>query len=173
MIRLILKFAILSKLFLLSIVIIYNIFVVFDEPLVLNELSNSNRIQAKSDKELVVGEFQPPNLAIYSQIIERPLFFEDRRIPRPKRQQTPSKKVVVARKPPPQIPIESLVLNGLHVTQDHQRALITGSDGTVAWRHVGDKVDGWLITSIDGAAVHLEGHGNKGLLRLYKEHEGN
>lgn len=115
-------------------------------------------------------------LSAYQETLQRPIFFEGRRLPtkakpapRPPINRAAVKPAPPARpKPRPRTPLSQLKLQGILVMDGQQRALMDTPDTKNVWYSAGDKVAGWTIDHIAADSITLSQGSHNGQLFLYK-----
>ncbi len=103
--------------------------------------------------EIEVQPFQPPRIAtleFYSETVERPVFYPDRRPPEPEAE------IVVQAPPPPPEPEVELSLVGIFLTDRSTMALILQHDtNRVARLNLGEEVANWRLEQVASQSVTL------------------
>ena len=105
-------------------------------------------------------------LSAYDEIVNRPVFFEGRRYPKP--QPAVTRAPVIAHAPPKAVPPPALGVRGVLIEQRVRRALITNPSGRSDWLATGDVMDGWRVVSIDNAGVVVNQDGHEYVLGLHE-----
>jgi hypothetical protein len=112
-----------------------------------------------------------PTLTAFPQTLARPLFFEGRRFPEPAPQAAqPQQQVEAAPNPPPAAPtvaVETIKLLGVQNDKTGWRALLAVQGQQSEWYVVGQKLEDWEITSIDGNSAQLTSPAGQATLELY------
>ncbi len=130
-------------------------------------------VQAKNADNV----FQSRSLAAYQDIIQRPLFFHDRRMPKPapivRRKppapKPPPRRVAPVSKPPPPPPPPTFsgVLHGVVLSGPIGKALISANGQAGKWYSQKQIVNGWQITAIEAGAVRLRVGKTQVMLKLH------
>lgn len=110
-------------------------------------------------------------LSAYPETLMRPIFFPGRRFPA---SQSGAAPVVRVDHPPPvrappAIPVEQIKFLGVIITSGSKRALIKSPGAETKWFELGESVDGWTISSIDGNTVILSNGATTSPVTLYSE----
>ena len=97
--------------------------------------------------------FEAPDLAVFAEIAERPLFSPDRRPPEPM-VAVPEKaeKLVMRAAVPAERPLQIVVL-GVASTSDVQSAIIQVDGAVSELLRLGESLEGWTLASIEQEAV--------------------
>jgi general secretion pathway protein N len=104
-----------------------------------------------------------------STILDRPLFSPSRRPPAP-----PPPPVVQAAEPPaPPPPPPNLVLFGVVMDGEGARAVVrAGADRKLVRAQIGDEIDGWKVSQIEGRKVVLSLDGRFATFTLFSDDRG-
>lgn len=104
-----------------------------------------------------------------STILDRPLFSPSRRPPAP-----PPPPVVQAPPPPtPPPPPPDLVLFGVVMDGEGARAVVrAGADKKILRAQIGDDIDGWKVSQIEGRKVVLSLDGRFATFKLFNDDRG-
>jgi len=104
-----------------------------------------------------------------STILDRPLFSPSRRPPAP-----PPPPVVQAPPPPaPPPPPPDLVLFGVVMDGEGARAVVrAGADKKILRAQIGDEIDGWKVSQIEGRKVVLSLDGRFATFKLFNDDRG-
>jgi hypothetical protein len=128
------------------------------------------------------GDIAPSNvpsrpserLDAYEQTLQRPLFFEDRKIPqreavRPVAEPAPPTMIPTAPPPPVKIVVSTdrLRLRGIGGRGVAMTALIEVAPAGQSWFAKGDVVQGWTIDDVTSSSVELSNVGQKATLELF------
>jgi hypothetical protein len=107
-----------------------------------------------------------------STILDRPLFSPSRRPPAPP--PPPPPPVVQGPAPPaPPPPPPNLVLFGVVMDGEGARALVrAGADKKLVRAQIGDEIDGWKVSQIEGRKVVLSLDGRFATFRLFNDDRG-
>lgn len=132
------------------------------------EQQNSNAKKEAEVLEPTQLSYQKKPIALYQEIIARPVFRQSRQ-PVKKRPVNVQKRKVV--KPPPP-PVRAITMNlellGVMLQNNNQAALIRSpSKPNGIWKKAGDVMEGWKIRSITAEQVIIENTGKKNEIRLY------
>lgn len=101
----------------------------------------------------------PPALVDLSEMMERPLFFEDRRMPEPEE----------VAPPPPPTPLR-LKLLGVAISGGSRVALLRNTSNNLLLQLAeGGTHDGWTLDSVDAKAAHFSRGEQKTVLQLDPE----
>jgi hypothetical protein len=106
-----------------------------------------------------------------STIVDRPLFSPTRRPPAPPPAPPP---IVQAAEPPaPPPPPPDLVLFGVVMDGEGARAVVrSGADKKLVRAQIGDEIDGWKVSQIEGRKVVLSLDGRFATFRLFSDDRG-
>ena len=144
-------------LFSVSCVLGYTLWAELNSSATLPVIINSD-IKPLIDDALVTQEIQydTPDISDYDEIINRPLFFEDRKpyvyVAPEKSQKKSNKKKKTAPKQ-----TEQYVLNAVIITPEKHLAIIQSSRGKDTQRiALGESLDGWTIETIESRSVLLK-----------------
>jgi hypothetical protein len=109
------------------------------------------------------------SLAQLSSTLDRPLFSPSRRPPAP-----PPPPVAQAAAPPaPPLPPPNLVLFGVVMDGEGARAVVrSGVDKKLVRAQIGDEIDGWKVSQIDGRKVVLSLDGRFATFKLFNDDRG-
>jgi general secretion pathway protein N len=100
-----------------------------------------------------------------STILDRPLFSPSRRPPAP-----PPPPVVQAPPPPAPPPPPDLVLFGVVMDGEGARAVVrAGADKKILRAQIGDDIDGWKVSQIEGRKVVLSLDGRFATFKLFND----
>jgi hypothetical protein len=137
-------------------------------------------------------EFPPPPAAVtpvdqkelrpnsdYAQTLQRPLFFEGRRIPAPVAIEiAPAPPMPIQMQPPappppplappkPVFPVERLVLRGVAGVGAAMAAFIEVEGSQAVWVPVGGTIQGWQVAAISATGVEVVNEGRRAALDLH------
>jgi len=106
-----------------------------------------------------------------STILDRPLFSPSRRPPAPPPAPPP---IVQAAEPPaPPPPPPNLVLFGVVMDGESARAVVrSGADKKLVRAQIGDEIDGWKVSQIEGRKVVLSLDGRFATFTLFSDDRG-
>jgi len=110
---------------------------------------NMNEAGAHDDDDASLPEFgsdalAPPELAALGDILDRPLFFDDRRMPEPPKDETP---------PPPPKPL-MLKLQGVALAGGARVAVLRNTSNNLLLQLAeGDSHEGWTLDSVGSASA--------------------
>lgn len=105
-----------------------------------------------------------------SAIVDRPLFSPSRRPPAPPPEPAP---VAQAPEPPPPPPPPNLVLFGVVMDGESARAVVrAGADKRMIRAQIGDEIDGWKVSQIEGRKVVLSLDGRFATFTLFSDDRG-
>ncbi len=113
--------------------------------------------------------FQARPLDAYKSIVQRPLFFHDRRFPKPRsvvQRKPPSVPLQIAKPNPPPPPVFSGVLHGVILSGSVRKVLISSNGKVAKWYSENQIVNGWRVTAITARAVHLRAHQARQIVKL-------
>lgn len=106
-----------------------------------------------------------------SAIVDRPLFSPSRRPPAPP--PAPPPIVQAAEPPPPPPPPPNLVLFGVVMDGEGARAVVrAGADKKTVRAQIGDEIDGWKVSQIEGRKVVLSLDGRFATFTLFSDDRG-
>jgi general secretion pathway protein N len=106
-----------------------------------------------------------------STILDRPLFSPSRRPPTPP--PAPSPVVQAAEPPAPPPPPPNLVLFGVVMDGEGARAVVrSGADKKLVRAQIGDEIDGWKVSQIEGRKVVLSLDGRFATFTLFSDDRG-
>lgn len=106
-----------------------------------------------------------------STILDRPLFSPTRRPPAPP--PAPSPIVQAAEPPAPPPPPPNLVLFGVVMDGEGARAVVrAGADKKLVRAQIGDEIDGWKVSQIEGRKVVLSLDGRFATFTLFSDDRG-
>jgi hypothetical protein len=106
-----------------------------------------------------------------STIVDRPLFSPSRRPPAPPPAPPPIVQAAEPPAPPPSPP--NLVLFGVVMDGESARAVIrAGADKKVVRAQIGDEIDGWKVSQIEGRKVVLSLDGRFATFTLFSDDRG-
>jgi general secretion pathway protein N len=106
-----------------------------------------------------------------SAIVDRPLFSPSRRPPAPPPEPAPV--VQAAEPPPPPPPPPNLVLFGVVMDGESARAVVrSGADKKMIRAQIGDEIDGWKVSQIEGRKLVLSLDGRFATFTLFSEDRG-
>jgi len=106
-----------------------------------------------------------------STIIDRPLFSPSRRPPAPP--PAPAPIVQAAEPPAPPPPPPNLILFGVVMDGESARAVVrAGADGKLVRAQIGDEIDGWKVSQIEGRKVVLSLDGRFATFTLFSGDRG-
>ena len=106
----------------------------------------------------------------YAAILERPIFFPNRRFPKPKPQKPKKVRPAIVRKssPKPRVsPPFNGKVHGIVMSDEMQKVLLSKSGGQPEWFQLNDKVDGWKIEKVQSGSVVLSQGGFTKRLELH------
>jgi hypothetical protein len=105
-----------------------------------------------------------------STIIDRPLFSPGRRPPAPPPEPAP---IVQAAEPPAPPPPPNLILFGVVMDGESARAVVrAGADNRLVRAQIGDEIDGWKVSQIEGRKVVLSLDGRFATFTLFSGDRG-
>ena len=105
-----------------------------------------------------------------STIVDRPLFSPSRRPPAPPPAPAP---IVQAAEPPAPPPPPNLVLFGVVMDGESARAVVrSGADKKMIRAQIGDEIDGWKVSQIEGRKVVLSLDGRFATFTLFSDDRG-
>ena len=111
------------------------------------------------------------SLDLLSTILDRPLFSPSRRPPAPP--PAPSLVVQAAEPPAPPPPPPNLVLFGVVMDGEGARAVVrAGADKKLVRAQIGDEIDGWKVSHIEGRKVVLSLDGRFATFTLFSDDRG-
>jgi len=111
------------------------------------------------------------SLAQLSTILDRPLFSPSRRPPTPP--PAPAPIVQAAEPPAPPPPPPNLVLFGVVMDGEGARAVVrAGADKKLVRAQIGDEIDGWKVSQIEGRKVVLSLDGRFATFTLFSDDRG-
>jgi general secretion pathway protein N len=143
--------------------------VAFILPLFLSASAFSAAASAEEQERSAVALANPvaaQSLDQLSTILDRPLFSPSRRPPA--RRPPP---VVQGPAPPP--PTPNLVLFGVVMDGEGARAIVrAGADKKLIRAQIGDEIDGWKVSQIEGRKVVLSLDGRFATFRLFNDDRG-
>jgi hypothetical protein len=106
-----------------------------------------------------------------SAILDRPLFSPTRRPPAPP--PAPAPIVQAAEPPAPPPPPPNLVLFGVVMDGESARAVVrAGADKKLVRAQIGDEIDGWKVSQIEGRKVVLSLDGRFATFTLFSDDRG-
>jgi hypothetical protein len=106
-----------------------------------------------------------------STIVDRPLFSPSRRAPAPP--PAPAPIVQAAEPPAPPLPPPNLVLFGVVMDGESARAVVrSGADKKMVRAQIGDEIDGWKVSQIEGRKVVLSLDGRFATFTLFSDDRG-
>jgi type II secretory pathway component PulC len=106
-----------------------------------------------------------------SSTLSRPLFSPSRKPPAPP--PPPPPPVVQATPPPAPPPPPNLVLFGVVMDGEDARAVVrTGADKKMLRARIGDEIDGWKVSQIEGRKVVLSQDGRLATFTLFTDDRG-
>ena len=106
-----------------------------------------------------------------STILDRPLFSPSRRPPAPPPAPPPIVQAVEPPAPPP--PPPNLVLFGVVMDGEGARAVVrAGADKKLVRAQIGDEIDGWKVSQIEGRKVVLSLDGRFATFTLFSDDRG-
>jgi general secretion pathway protein N len=106
-----------------------------------------------------------------STMLDRPLFSPSRRPPAPPPAPAPVMQVAEPAAPPP--PPPNLVLFGVVMDGESARAVVrAGADKKLVRAQIGDEIEGWKVSQIDGRKVVLSLDGRFATFTLFSDDRG-
>ena len=97
--------------------------------------------------------FEAPELALFAEIAERPLFSPNRQPPEPKMAVSENaEKLVIRAAVPAERPLQ-IILLGVASTSDVQSAIVQVEDGGSELLRLGESLEGWTLASIEQETV--------------------
>lgn len=110
----------------------------------------------KNDIPLEKIQYEVPEISDYDEIINRPLFFEDRKPYVYVAPETPTKKPRKKKQAAPK-KTEQYSLNAVVITSERQLAIIqSGRKKTLQRIALGEEIDGWTLETIEPRSVLLK-----------------
>jgi general secretion pathway protein N len=134
------------------------------------EVGAAAPVQAQDQSAAVLSNpVAAQSLDQLSTILDRPLFSPSRRPPAP-----PPPPVVQAAEPPaPPPPPPNLVLFGVVMDGEGARAVVrAGADKKLVRAQIGDEIDGWKVSQIEGRKVVLSLDGRFATFTLFSDDRG-
>lgn len=113
----------------------------------------------------VPNDYVPPSISEFSETLESPVFFRDRRFPTAKletQNQAAHQATAV-----PLLQASQIKLRGVMISSIEEKALIEHPLGRSRWYQVGEYIQQWQLTRIENNQVVLSAGGHTATLKLY------
>lgn len=137
-------------------------------PLDLSSVNRELNVARRVTSVRAVDDFRSNPLTAYPQTQQRPVFFENRRMPEPQDERIEP----VVSEPPPPIPVPQLTadhlrLHGVLISHGIRKALIGSSDSEPTWHELGAVIEGWMLAEVSTDRTVLRAGETQVELTLY------